>query len=255
MPKWKEHKLKDVCTKIGSGSTPRGGGNAYHMEGISLIRSQNILDFEFSYDGLAFIDEEQAAELRNVTLEKNDVLLNITGDSVARVCKVPPEVLPARVNQHVAIIRGNKNELDSDFLLYFLQSIKAFLLSISEIGATRRAITKVMIEDLDISIPLISEQRQITSTLKSLDDRIDLLHRNNKTLEQLGETIFRQWFIEGANKKWETALLGEKGELKNGVNYARNEDGDTTFKIVNVRDVTETKYIFKESLDEINMDL
>lgn len=89
MFEWKIYKLKELTTKIGSGATPTGGGNTYKLKGISLIRSQNVLDFKFSYDGLAFIDDEQADGLRNVTVNENDVLLNITGDSVARVCKVP----------------------------------------------------------------------------------------------------------------------------------------------------------------------
>ena len=86
---WIETILEDVVTKIGSGATPRGGAESYKTEGISLIRSQNIHDFDFSYNGLAFIDDEQAKKLSNVTVEKHDVLLNITGDSVARVCMVP----------------------------------------------------------------------------------------------------------------------------------------------------------------------
>ena len=49
------YKLKDICLKIGSGATPKGGKEAYCDEGISLIRSQNVLDFTFSYDGLAHI--------------------------------------------------------------------------------------------------------------------------------------------------------------------------------------------------------
>ncbi len=208
MSEWKEYKLKHLTTKIGSGATPTGGDNAYKSEGISLIRSQNVLDFQFSYNGLAFIDEEQAEALRNVTVQNGDVLLNITGDSVARVCKVPEKVLPARVNQHVAIIRTNKKNLDSDYLLYFLQAKKEYLLSISEIGATRRALTKGMLEDLDLIIPDLPEQHSIASILSSLDDKIDLLYRQNKTLEALAETLFRQWFVEEA-EGLETKTLEE----------------------------------------------
>ncbi len=175
MSEWKEYKLKDLTTKMGSGATPTGGDNSYQIEGISLIRSQNVLDFQFSCDGLAFIDNEQAEALRNVTVQREDVLLNITGDSVARVCKVPDKILPARVNQHVAIIRANKEKLDSDFLLYNLQTRKEYILSISEIGATRRALTKGMIEDFDLIIPPLPEQQSIASILSSLDDKIDLL--------------------------------------------------------------------------------
>ena len=120
MMDWKETELKDITTKIGSGATPKGGQEAYKDEGISLIRSQNILDFSFSYSGLAFIDDDQAYGLRNVIVEENDILINITGDSVARVAKVPVNVLPARVNQHVAILRANEKILDPDYLLYYL---------------------------------------------------------------------------------------------------------------------------------------
>ena len=78
----------------------------------SLIRSQNVHNDGFHRDGLAFIGDLHADELQNVEVFEDDVLLNITGDSVARVCQVAPDVLPARVNQHVAIIRPDSVNLD-----------------------------------------------------------------------------------------------------------------------------------------------
>lgn len=196
MSEWKTKTLGSMCLKIGSGATPTGGSESYKDEGISLIRSQNVDDFVFLYDGLAHIDDEQARKLNNVTLETNDTLINITGDSVARVCSVPDIVLPARVNQHVAIVRADSIQLDNFFAKYALLAMKEHLLSISEIGATRRAITKGMLENLDLYIPEISEQRAIAEILSSLDDKIDLLTRQNKTLEVLAQTYFRQWFVE-----------------------------------------------------------
>lgn len=224
MSEWKEYKLRDVCLKIGSGATPTGGGNSYKLQGISLMRSQNILDFQFSRNGLAFIDDEQAYDLRNVTVEKDDILLNITGDSVARACKVPDSILPARVNQHVSLIRANRCLLDPDYLLYYIQSIKPYLLSISEIGATRRALTKGMIEDLDISLPPLPEQKSIASVLSSLDDKIDLLHRQNQTLEALAETLFRQWFVEENESLGIAKLKDFCNHLKANVNPLRQPD-------------------------------
>jgi len=103
--------------------------------------------------------------------------LNITGNGVARDCEAYDSILPARVNQHVSLIRANKYLLDSDYLLYYIQSIKPYLLSISEIGATRRALTKGMIEDLDISFLSLPKQKSIATNLSSLDGKIDLLHR------------------------------------------------------------------------------
>lgn len=201
MGEWREKPLRLLTSKIGSGATPRGGSNNYKLTGLSLIRSQNVLDFQFTTDGLAFIDDEQAAELSNVVVEPNDVLLNITGDSVARCCLVPKSVLPARVNQHVAIIRSKPKDADHRFIYYALQANKEVLLTRSEIGATRRALTKGMIEDFPISTPSLPEQQAIAGVLSSLDDRIDLLHRQNKTLEALAETLFRQWFVEGATQQ------------------------------------------------------
>ncbi|HPT48537.1 MAG TPA: restriction endonuclease subunit S [Candidatus Rifleibacterium sp.] len=195
--------LGEIASKIGSGATPKGGSNSYKADGISLIRSQNVLDFKFSIEGLAYIDDEQADELKNVTVEENDILLNITGDSVARCCIVPRETLPARVNQHVAIIRVNYQKAHYRFIFYLLQEMKAELLMQAEIGATRNALTKGMLESLPISIPSsLAVQKKIADVLTSLDDKIDLLHRQNKTLEAMGETLFRQWFVEDAQENW-----------------------------------------------------
>ena len=102
---WDIVNLADVCTKIGSGITPRGGEKVYQDSGVALVRSQNVLNNSFSKQGLEHINESTAKDMKNVTIEKNDVLLNITGDSVARCCTLPEYFLPARVNQHVCIIR------------------------------------------------------------------------------------------------------------------------------------------------------
>lgn len=216
MGEWKECKLGDITSKIGSGATPTGGENAYKSNGIALIRSQNVYDFKFSNDGLAYIDEKQAYELRNVEVFENDILINITGESVTRCCIVPKQVLPARVNQHVSIIRPIKEKADFRFVFYYLQSIKPELNSMAEIGCTRRALTKAMLENLEINLPSIYEQRAIASVLSSLDDKIDLLHRQNKTLESMAETLFRQWFVEEADEGWEEKVITELFEIRDG---------------------------------------
>lgn len=217
MSEWQQVKLKEVTVKIGSGATPKGGSGAYKENGISLIRSQNVLDYKFSTDGLAFIDDEQANALKNVIVEENDILLNITGDSVARCCSAPVDWLPARVNQHVAIIRANPNLANSDFIKYHLLASKEELLILSEIGGTRNALTKAMIEDFTINFPPLPEQQAIASVLSSLDDKIDLLHRQNKTLEAMAETLFRQWFIEEAKDDWDIKPLSQIANFLNGL--------------------------------------
>ena len=219
MGEWKAMRLGNVTTKIGSGATPRGGSNAYISEGISLIRSQNILDFKFSEDGLAHITEAQGNELSNVVVQEGDVLLNITGDSVARCCRAPQHVLPARVNQHVAIIRADGRQLINGYLFYQLIYQKPELLSIAEMGATRKAITKAAIEQFEVCAPEPDEQRAIAAVLSSLDAKIDLLHRQNKTLEAMAETLFRQWFVEAAEEGWRWVQLSEHIRVHRGLSY------------------------------------
>lgn len=191
-------RLVNLTTKIGSGATPRGGKNAYKGGDFSLIRSQNILDFFFSYDGLVKINNEQANALSNVEVQSGDVLLNITGDSVARCCQVDPACLPARINQHVCIIRPNPQLLDSTFLKYFLLETnqKQNLLILASAGATRNALTKVMVEELEIPDFDVCQQKAIAHILGTLDDKIELNHKMNQTLEEIAKTIFKSWFVD-----------------------------------------------------------
>lgn len=151
---WRMGTLGEVCSKIGSGSTPKGGKNCYTNLGVSLIRSMNVFDFRFNYDELAHISDIQAASLDSVTIKEKDILINITGASVARCCMVPNNVLPARVNQHVMIIRSEKDCM-SYYLLLTLCSdeAKRTLLGMSQSGSTREAITKGEIESFKIIIP------------------------------------------------------------------------------------------------------
>ena len=216
MEEWKEYKLGDICTKIGSGATPKGGKEAYLGGDTSLIRSQNVLDFSFSWDGLAYIDDEQAAKLNGVIIERGDVLLNITGDSVARACVVPESALPARVNQHVSIIRGNTAIVLNDYILYFLQYKKPDLLSLSQGGATRNALTKGMIEDLQIPLPPLSKQAEIVRVLKSFDDKIEVNRRINDNLEQQAQALFKSWFVDFEPFRDQPFVESELGMIPEG---------------------------------------
>ena len=214
---WKEVRLGDVCSKIGSGATPSGGKEAYKGGDYHLIRSQNVLDFAFSKDGLASINDEQANKLKNVEIIQGDVLLNITGDSVARCCIVPSEILPARVNQHVAIIRPRKEELDNHYLLYYLQHYKRQLLQIASAGATRNAITKAMIENLILPCPKsLDDQRRIASILSSLDRKIELNNKINADLEEMAQAIFKNWFVDFEPFKGGKFVDSELGMIPEG---------------------------------------
>lgn len=152
---WERRPLGEITTKIGSGFTPRGGASIYLSDGTPLIRSQNVYDDSFEDDGLAFVGEEHAAALAGVTVESRDILLNITGASVARCCMAPERYLPARVNQHVMIVRVDPSEADPFFVHRAVNSDerKRQLLSYAQKGSTREALTKQMVRDFEILLP------------------------------------------------------------------------------------------------------
>lgn len=185
--------LREITTKIGTGATPRGGQNSYKKEGVSLIRSQNVYDFNFSNKGLAFIGDEQAKKLNNVTVKRNDILFNVTGDSITRTCIVPDVVIPARVNQHVSIIRC-KEEYDPRFVNYYLINLKPYLLQISGVGGTRNALTKEALQNLPMRIPV--NQKQIAKVLSDLDSKIEVNNKINQELEAMAKTLYDYWFVQ-----------------------------------------------------------
>ena len=169
---WEVKRLGVLCSKIGSGSTPRGGAESYQDSGTTLIRSLNVYNDGFREKGLAFIDEHQASKLNHVTVHENDVLFNITGASVCRTCVVPSRLLPARVNQHVAILRAKSDQVVPVFLHSLLTSENSqrVLNAIGEQGgATRQAITKAQLNSLEVIVPPIQEQNDFASRLNEIE--------------------------------------------------------------------------------------
>ena len=193
---WEVKKLGALCNKIGSGATPRGGNESYKNQGISLIRSMNVYNNEFRYKDLAFIDEEQADALSNVVVSLQDILLNITGASVARCCIVPDDILPARVNQHVCIIRP-KSIADSIYLNYMLtnDSYQNHLLSLARSkAATREALPKSIVENLHIPLPPLSLQQEFAKRIELIEQQKVQISSTIKDLETLLASRMQYWF-------------------------------------------------------------
>ncbi|HHT8162942.1 TPA: restriction endonuclease subunit S, partial [Escherichia coli] len=194
---WQSEPLSALTLKIGSGSTPRGGDSVYISEGTTLIRSQNVYNNEFSTDGLVYIDEKTAEKMKGVSVEKEDVLVNITGDSVARCCLVHDAVLPARVNQHVAILRTNPKKLLPHFLAFYMVSpfMQAKMLSWAGTGGTRKALTKGMLEGFEIPLPPVDVQDKIVQKIKTYNDLIENNRRRIQLLEESARLLYQEWFV------------------------------------------------------------
>lgn len=193
---WEVKKLGEICSKIGSGATPKGGNNSYKDTGISLIRSLNVHNNLFKYEDLAHIDDSQATALNNVIVKEKDILLNITGASVARCCIVPNDVLPARVNQHVCIIRI-ANESDSFYLnrLFTNDSYQSKLLALSKSkAATREALPKTIVESLSVPLPPLPLQQQFAARIEAIERQKQQVSETIKDLETLLASRMQYWF-------------------------------------------------------------
>jgi len=188
--------------------------------GVSLIRSQNVLDSAMKLQGLAHISDLAASQLSGVTVQPGDVLLNITGESVARCALVDARALPARVNQHVMIVRPNA-ELDARYLQSFLVSptVKANLLTMSA-GGTRRALTKAQVGGLQIPLPPIREQQAIAEVLGALDDKIAA----NEKAWRLADDLRRLTFSSGLDDATHVPL-SEVARFVNGRPFTKDASG------------------------------
>ena len=194
---WPKKLLRDITTKIGSGATPKGGRESYPNAGVSLIRSMNVYDGQFLYKDLAHLTDEQATQLNGVTVEAEDVLVNITGASVARSCVVPKDVLPARVNQHVAIVRCNRELLNPIFTnkMFINNEFKKALLSIGESGgATRQAITKKQLEELSVVVPPLSIQNEFFTFSECVDQQKQTVQQSLEKLELMKKALMQEYF-------------------------------------------------------------
>lgn len=220
---WPRVRLAELSTKVGSGSTPRGGEDAYKSSGTPLIRSMNVVFFGFKREGLAFIDAAQADLLRGAEVRANDVLLNITGASIGRVTLAPEDLQGSRVNQHVCIIRPIE-ALDPRYLRAFLSSpeMQAQINS-EQYGVTRQALTKEQILGFEVPLAPPAEQKRIADKLDALLARVNAcrarLDRVPGILKRFRQSVLaaatsgeltREWREERRiGFEWQHATVGE----------------------------------------------
>lgn len=168
---WKAYKLKDITSKIGSGKTPSGGRRAYHLSGIPLIRSQNVLNGRVDLTDVVYINSSTHEEMENSSVRWGDVLLNITGASIGRSA-VYKENSMANVNQHVCIIRPNEN-ISPDFLHIHLSSYNGQKqIGLNQAGGGRQGLNFQHIGKMEFLFPSKEEQNNIADFLESINQHI-----------------------------------------------------------------------------------
>ncbi|MCA4799382.1 restriction endonuclease subunit S [Acinetobacter towneri] len=208
-----------------------GGTPVITVEHINAFRIQNI-----DYPSVTEADRQR---LLKYSLEAGDIVFTRVG-SVDLSAYVKPENQGWLFSSRMLRVRVSSLEVDSLFLSYFFRQDKfrEYILNIA-VGATMPSINTQILKDIPISYPPPPEQKAIASVLSSLDDKIDLLHRQNKTLEAMAETLFRQWFIEEAKEDWEEADLTQLIGLQSGYAFKSKDFQESgNFGVIKIKNIS-----------------
>ncbi len=204
MSEWKETSLSKVISLIGGG-TPKTSIAEYWNGDIPWL---SVSDFN---TGLKYVHNSEKS-ITQLGLENSSSKLLQVGDIIisARGTVGVVAMLGCKMafNQSCYGVRAVDRQSDNDYIFYLLKYAVNNLQQISH-GGVFDTITRDTFKEIDISLPPLPEQKAIAAVLSSLDDKIDLLHRQNKTLEAMAETLFRQRFIEEAQEDWEEKKLGD----------------------------------------------
>jgi type I restriction enzyme S subunit len=179
---WESIKLGDLCSKSGSGSTPRGGKTAYATSGIPFLRSQNVYDEGLRLEGVPYITPEVHRQMSGTAVMPSDLLLNITGGSIGRCAIVPDTLLEGNVSQHVAILRPAISGMSNYLHLVVLSPHFQTVMVGSQTGAGREGLPKNRMDEILIPLPPLAEQRRIVAKVDELMVVIDQLEATLTTV-------------------------------------------------------------------------
>ncbi|WP_411687975.1 restriction endonuclease subunit S [Acinetobacter indicus] len=238
MSEWSITKLGDVL-EITNGYAFKSVNFRSEPEAgcLPVLKIKNVANGDVHINDVQYHHFEE--KLSKYTAQKGDILISLTGNHphaetqvVGAVSKLKMDIR-AFVNQRVAKIDTKPNLADKDYIYFALkeEGLSKYLASQSSGSANQANISKADIEDLDIALPPLPEQKTIASVLSSLDDKIDLLHRQNKTLEAMAETLFRQWFIEEAKEDWDVSPLGDVVKIAYGKNLPTSRLLDSGYPV------------------------
>lgn len=200
---WVWCRLGEICSKTGSGSTPKGGKSAYPSSGIKFLRSQNVYDDGLRYDGIVFISDKTHERMSGTKVQAEDLLLNITGGSIGRCCIVPKDFDTGNINQHVAIIRSVISE--NGYYLHKIICSPYFQKMIVEVqtGAGREGLPKNKMDNILIPFPPHEEQKAFVEKVESLMQKCQVLEQEIKTSEASAQMLMQAVLKEAFEGKKE----------------------------------------------------
>jgi len=236
LPKgWKWVKLGEIAEIKGGKRLPKGILLTTKKTPYPYIRITDFKGHKIDLSNIMYVDEDTRKVISKYTVNKQDIILSIVG-TFGLCAIVPNELDNANLTENCVKFVFDKTKIDTNFLYYHLISPDTQeLIKSLDIGSTQPKLPIYNIQKIDILLPPIHEQKAIAEVLSSLDDKIDLLHRQNKTLEEMAMTLFRQWFIEptkdGLPEGWEIGKFGENLKIVYGKNLPTSKLKDSGYPV------------------------
>ncbi|MEQ8685719.1 MAG: restriction endonuclease subunit S [Imperialibacter sp.] len=195
----------------------------YKTTGTPIITVEHLGENEILHNNLPLVGDEDRQRLIKYTLKEGDIVFSRVG-SVDRRAYVSNKEDGWMFSGRCLRVRAFKEKVNPKFLSFYFgqDSFKETIRSIA-VGATMPSINTTILNEIEVSIPPLPEQTAIASVLSSLDDKIDLLHRQNKTLEEMAEALFKQWFVVEADDDWEDGTLEDLARFYNGKTRPKEE--------------------------------
>jgi type I restriction enzyme S subunit len=228
MSDWSESTIGELPLKIGDGnySSKYPTTKEFIHFGIPFISNKDIKNGKISSSNLRYISAEKHAELKKGHIKTNDILVS-TRANIGDIAIVDSAFEDANINAQLVFLRCDEKIIHSKFL-YHLLSSKLYHDTFQNhaSGTAQMQLPLAALREISIVYPGINKQKVIASVLSSLDDKIDLLQRQNKMLEAMAETLFRQWFVEEANDDWDIAPLGSLFDISSGKGLKKEQLND-----------------------------
>lgn len=229
MIEWKEYKFSEtlVNESISYGVVQPG---SHKNDGVPIVRVNNIKKGCILIDEVMRVDPSIEQKYRKTRLEGGELLITLVG-SVGECAIVPDSLKGWNVARAVSVARIKPN-FDKRFIKYCfqLEEIKHQLYGNTN-DTVQPTLNLSSLKDIILKCPSAPEQKAIAEVLTSLDDKIDLLHKQNKTLEQLAETLFRHHFIDNAQDDWEEGNVTDEFSLTMGQSPSGNSFNEEGFGI------------------------
>ncbi|NWL25788.1 hypothetical protein DM794_01700 [Paenarthrobacter ureafaciens] len=165
---WEWVRLGAITSKIGSGSTPTGGKNAYVTSGVPFLRSQNVWNDGLRLDDVAFIPPEIHERMSGTQVQPGDILFNITGASIGRSSLVPEDWESGNVSQHVSILRMSLPSMRPFIHLVMQSPLVQAAVQEAQVGISREGLSKSRLERFIVPVPPLAEQERIVVKVKEL---------------------------------------------------------------------------------------